>query len=45
MIMHDKVKYRTKSCGERAGKQRDRDRDRDRDKESVCVRERETEHC
>ncbi len=32
MIMHDRVKYGTKSCGERAGQRRDRKR--------VCVRDR-----
>ncbi len=32
MVMHDRVKYGTKSCGERARQRRDR--------ESVCVRDR-----
>jgi hypothetical protein len=27
MIMHDRVKYGTKGCGERAGQQRERERE------------------
>jgi hypothetical protein len=30
MVMHDRVKYGTKSCGERARQQRDRERGRGR---------------
>jgi hypothetical protein len=32
MVMYDRVKYRTKSCGERARQQRDRERGRDRNR-------------
>jgi hypothetical protein len=32
MVMHDRVKYGTKSCGERARYQRDREQERERDR-------------
>jgi hypothetical protein len=43
MIMHDRVKYGTKSCGERAGQLRDRETERQRDRETERQRDRETE--
>jgi hypothetical protein len=39
MIMHDRVKYRTKSCGERAGQGRDRNRECVRDRALMKMRD------
>jgi hypothetical protein len=39
VIMHDRVKYRTKSCGERAGQQRDRKRESVRDRVLLKMRD------
>jgi hypothetical protein len=39
MIMHGRVKYRTKSCGERAGQRRDRKRESVRDRVLLKMRD------